>query len=101
MVSLIKANATRTYITKEEHNALVAENEAAYTNKKSANFEQVEQGVTAALIACAEYIINDDREREDYIESCEENGIDPYTTNAGYHIYGLARIALGLDPITK
>lgn len=50
-------------------------------------------------ILLADYIVQCDREREDYLNQCDENGLDPknYRANAdceGPHVYAVAYMLL-------
>jgi hypothetical protein len=46
-----------------------------------------------------EYILDNDRELEDYQQQADENGWDIYSKNYTEHVYGAAREALGLGAL--
>lgn len=50
---------------------------------------------------CVEYILDNEKERNDYIDWCIDNNLSPKEENYTDHVYGAARAALGLGPLEK
>lgn len=53
------------------------------------------------LQQCADYIIDNDKEHDDYIDWCIDNNLNSKEKNHTAHIYGVAREALGLPSLEK